>query len=146
MECETTEDKLFTLKVNNVMKASATYSGTVKGYFNTTSTNASKGKIYIFANHNSSSSGASPIQQVGGMKLYGFRMWDNDILVRYFVPCKNSSNIVGLYEVVEGKFYTTSVGTFTAGENAAYALDLSQNVQARILENHIIQSAEFIEF
>ena len=88
-------------------------------YANTTSTHASKGKIYIFANHNSGSSGASPIQNIGGMKLYGFKMYDNNALVRDFIPCKNSSGAVGLYDKVFGVFYSSpNSEAFTAGPGA----------------------------
>ena len=37
-------------------------------------------------------------------------------MVRNFVPAKNSSNVIGMYDLVEGKFYTNQgTGTFTAG-------------------------------
>lgn len=147
MECETTANKLFTVKVDGVLKGSATYSGSVRVYATTTSTNASKGKIYIFANHNSSTNGANAIQQIGGMKLYKFQMWDNNVLVRYFIPCKNSDNIVGLYDIVEGKFYSSPVGTFTAGSTITMsALESDQNVQIRITSDQVLKGSEFIEF
>ncbi len=38
--------------------------------------------------------------------LYYMKIYDNDVLVRDFVPCKNSSNVVGLYDTVNGVFYT----------------------------------------
>ena len=37
-------------------------------------------------------------------------------VIRKFVPCKNASGEVGLYDTVEGQFYANAgTGTFTAG-------------------------------
>lgn len=42
------------------------------------------------------------------MKLCYMKMYDDaDTLVRDFVPCKNPAGTVGLYDLVEGQFYTT---------------------------------------
>ena len=117
MECSTTSAKLFTVKVNGTVLKTGTYSGTVCGYANTTSTHASKGKIYIFANHNSSTKGASPIQNIGGMKLYAFKMYDNNILVRDFIPCQRADGAIGLFDIVYQQFYISPEGTaFVAGD------------------------------
>lgn len=49
-------------------------------------------------------------------KLYACQIYDNGTKVRDFVPCKNSSGTVGLYDTVNSKFYTNEgTGTFTAG-------------------------------
>lgn len=43
---------------------------------------------------------------------------DGDDVVRYFLPCKNASNVVGLYDCVNEVFYGSSNSyTFTAGPN-----------------------------
>lgn len=119
MECSTSSDKKFTLKIQGTTVNTLSYGGTVMAYANTTSTHESKGKIYIFANHNSSTSGASPIQNIGGMKLYGFKMYDNNALVRDFIPCKHSNGTVGLYDKVFGVFYSSpNSAAFTAGPGA----------------------------
>lgn len=50
------------------------------------------------------------------MKLYSCQIYDNDTPVRNFIPCKNPSGVVGLYDLVGKKFYTNAVaGNFTAG-------------------------------
>ena len=50
-------------------------------------------------------------------KLYSCDIYDNDVLVRDFVPCKNPSGVIGLYDVVNGVFYQNAgTGEFTAGE------------------------------
>lgn len=69
--------------------------------------------LYIYLCANNIQGTAS---QIAPMYVYGFKMWDDDVLVRDFIPCKNSDSVAGLYDVVEGKFYK-SAGTseFTAG-------------------------------
>ncbi|MBR6838038.1 MAG: hypothetical protein IKM94_00510, partial [Alphaproteobacteria bacterium] len=48
-------------------------------------------------------------------KVYSFKLYDNDTLVRDFVPAKNSSGVIGMYDLVKDVFYTNSVtGTLTA--------------------------------
>ena len=47
------------------------------------------------------------------MKIYGA----NDTLLRDFVPCKNSNNVAGLYDLVSETFFTSGSGTdLIAGE------------------------------
>ena len=39
-------------------------------------------------------------------------MYDaNNDEIAHFVPCKNSDNIVGLYDVIRNKFYHSNSGT-----------------------------------
>lgn len=48
--------------------------------------------------------------------LYYFRLWLNDTLVRDLIPCKDSNNVVGMYDVVNNVFYTSPNGNaFVAG-------------------------------
>jgi hypothetical protein len=43
------------------------------------------------------------------MKCYSFKMWQDDTLVRDFVPARQlSDNKVGMYDKVEGKFYSSA--------------------------------------
>lgn len=58
----------------------------------------------------------SPAYLPGMMKLYLFKIYDNDVLVRDFIPCKNPSGTVGLYDSVNNQFYQNAgTGTFIAG-------------------------------
>ena len=57
------------------------------------------------------------ITQSPNAKLYACKIWDNGILVRNFIPCKNANGIVGLYDLVNGVFYyNAGTGNFIAGE------------------------------
>lgn len=52
-------------------------------------------------------------------KLYSCKIYDNDVLVRDFVPCINASGEVGLYDLVGKQFYgNAGTGVFTGSEVA----------------------------
>lgn len=51
------------------------------------------------------------------MKLYSCKIWDNGTMVRNYVPCVDASGTVGLYDLVNSKFYTNAgTGQFFAPE------------------------------
>lgn len=52
-------------------------------------------------------------------KLYYAKIYADDKLVRHMIPCyRKSDGVVGMYDLVEDKFYTnTGLGTFTKGSN-----------------------------
>lgn len=55
----------------------------------------------------------------GSFRLYTCRIYNNGLMVRDFIPCRNASRTIGLYDLVNGQFYTNAgTGTFTAGEVA----------------------------
>lgn len=57
-------------------------------------------------------------------RLYYCKIYDNGTLVRDFVPCKNSSGLFGLYDMVGSKFYGNSgSGSFAGGEDVAFAVN-----------------------
>ena len=44
------------------------------------------------------------------------KIWDGNSLIRDFIPCKNSSNVIGMYDTVNDVFYTNAgSGSFVAG-------------------------------
>lgn len=56
----------------------------------------------------------------GICKLYACKIYDNGTLIRNFIPCKNSSGTIGLWDDVNSKFYTNAgTGVFTAGPEVA---------------------------
>ena len=68
--------------------------------------------LYLFAVNNN---GAATLQ--AHAKLYSCKIYDNDTLIRNFIPCKNPSGVVGLYDLVNNQFYQNAgTGTFTAGD------------------------------
>lgn len=50
------------------------------------------------------------------MILTSCKIYDNDILIRDYIPCKNPSNEIGLYDLVTKEFYgNAGTGTFIGG-------------------------------
>ena len=51
-------------------------------------------------------------------------IWESDTRVRDFIPCKNPSGTVGMYDLVGGEFYGNSgTGAFTAGAEVSKSED-----------------------
>ena len=71
--------------------------------------------MYLFAlNRNGSVSSACYA------KVYYCQIYDNGILIRDYVPVKNSSGVAGLYDMANGVFYkSASTTNFTAGSEIA---------------------------
>lgn len=67
--------------------------------------------IYLFGNNRSGSSS----ELISG-KIYSCSLYNSTTKIRNFIPAKNSSNILGLYDTINKKFYTNAgTGVFTAG-------------------------------
>ena len=51
-------------------------------------------------------------------KIYSVKCWEEDTLVADYVPCLNSNNVAGFYDLVTGNFYTKNIGagSFTNGK------------------------------
>ena len=50
------------------------------------------------------------------MAVYSLKLWQNNEVVRNFIPAKNSSNVVGMWDTVTKTFFTNAgTGSFTAG-------------------------------
>lgn len=48
--------------------------------------------------------------------LYSCQIYDNDVLIRDYVPCQGPSGDIGLYDTENNQFYgNAGTGTFTAG-------------------------------
>ena len=69
---------------------------------------------YIFAKQRYSDGGADTFATA---KVFYAKLWDNDVLVRDYVPVKRIDDAaIGLYDKVNDKFYSNNgSGTFTAG-------------------------------
>ena len=53
---------------------------------------------------------------IPAVTVYSFQIYDNGTLVRDFIPCKNASGVVGMWDDVNDTFYSNAgSGTFTAG-------------------------------
>ena len=60
------------------------------------------------------STGGTVDERKASAKLYSCKIYDDDLLIRNFVPVKNDSDQVGLYDLIEEKFYANAgTGAFT---------------------------------
>ena len=81
--------------------------------------------------------------------VYSCRLFDNGVLVRDLVPCKNHSGSIGMYDVVGGLFYgNAGTGEFTAGPELAPDVDappymaiVSQDADSAVLEWGSVENA-----
>lgn len=51
--------------------------------------------------------------------IYECKIYSNNELIRWYIPCYNSSNVYGYYDIVNKEFKTTSVGTWAGGNDSA---------------------------
>ena len=80
--------------------------------------------IFLFANNNGGSADGHSSCAIQACQIY-----DNGALVRDFKPCRNSSGVVGLLDIVNGKFYgNAGTGTFTAGSETGDPVLISGGV------------------
>lgn len=68
--------------------------------------------IYLFAMNQDNS-----VNQSGNWRIHIFKIWNNNEIVRNFIPCKRDlDGVIGLYDTVTKEFYTNAgTGTFIAG-------------------------------
>ena len=70
--------------------------------------------IYLFTVNNGGN------YSKASMKLYSCQIYDNDTLVRDYVPCQKPDGTIGLWDDVNSVFYgNAGTGTFTAGPAVA---------------------------
>ena len=68
------------------------------------------GNLYLFCMNQGGPTFYSNIE------LYSCKVWDNDVLIRNFIPCRNPSNEIGMYDLVNNVFYSNAgTGSFVAG-------------------------------
>lgn len=84
--------------------------------------------LFLFANNN-----IGTVQLPAKLKMYSCQIYDNGTLVRDFVPCKNASGAVGLYDTVGAQFYANAgTGSFAAGPEVFYEPDAPTNFAASV--------------
>lgn len=64
--------------------------------------------LYLIANNNKGA-----VANIASVKLYSCQIYDNDTLIRDYIPCLNASGTVGLWDDVNSVFYENAgTGTF----------------------------------
>lgn len=61
--------------------------------------------------------GGNIVEYITSCKLYRCKIWDNDSLVRDYIPSVNVNGLVGLYDIVTNVFYENAgTGVFTTSQ------------------------------
>ena len=98
--------------INNCSWLNGVYSGNGSSVSSPKKNLTDSRALYLFALNNNGTAA-----QFSTMDLYSFKMYNSTGLIRNFIPCKNGSNVVGLYDTVTSTFYGNSgTGVFVAGE------------------------------
>lgn len=94
---------------------------------------------YIFTLNNMGSPST-----IANIKMYYFKIYDNNTLVRDFIPCyRKSDNVIGLYDKVNNTFYTNAgTGTFLKGADVKRAVKDKAQVSTiygnSVVENQLV--------
>ena len=99
-----------------------TISKSLRAIYDENNTLLARNTILISAN-NVTPSNARIFDTAGGFsknklkgKVYYCKIWNGENLIRNFIPCKNPSNVAGMYDTVNGVFYTNAgTGSFNTG-------------------------------
>lgn len=67
--------------------------------------------IYAFAYNDGGKPG-----DYSSLRMYSLKLYDNGILVRDYIPCMNANNVYGLYDKVNGVFYTSATDSGFTGK------------------------------
>ena len=89
-----------------------TYLDGVLAATNTAGTFSCNYPLFLFTGNTGGTAGTPK----AGTIIYYCKIYDNDVLARDFIPCKNPSGVIGLYDTVNSQFYSNAgTGTFIAG-------------------------------
>lgn len=65
------------------------------------------------------------IEKSNNCKIYSCKLWENNTLVRDFIPCRNPNNEIGLYDMVSQTFFANQgKGSFAAGEEITKSIHI----------------------
>lgn len=106
---DTNKHKIVIDGMNKTVKLDDIYSSTIVGNLTKTSTTSLTIMAYV----------RPQAQAFAYLKLYDFKIYENNILVRNFIACyRKSDNTAGLYDLVNDVFYENAgTGTFKIGTN-----------------------------
>lgn len=79
-------------------------------------------------------------------RIWSFKITKDGILVRNFVPAKNSSNTIGMYDFVSGQFFTNQgTGDFVAGNTVSDPVEIYTDGTVETIEDTIGNTANVLE-
>lgn len=89
--------------------------------------------LYILAGNWAGSNVEQPLT----CRLYYFKIWDDDVLLKDYVPCyRKSDGVIGMYDLVDNEFITNAgTGTFTKGPDHNTPIANLQDKEITITSN-----------
>ena len=73
----------------------------------------------------------------GSVKVYRFTIFEDTAVVQDLIPCKNASNIVGMYDLVSGQFFTNAgTGDFVAGSTVSDPVEIYTDGTVETINMH----------
>ena len=91
---------------------------TVESSIQGNASNTSKNTLAIMADKEEGGA-KEQVKHYSSLRLYRFKIYENGQIVRDYIPCyKKSSNEIGLYDIINNKFYTNNgTGAFSKGKD-----------------------------
>lgn len=91
-----------------------TLNGETMGTFNATNYFQTDGNLYMFTVD--TTTGAVAGNAVGSIRMYYFKIYENNVLVRDFIPVIDSNGVPCMYDKIDQRFYyNAGAGQFVAG-------------------------------
>lgn len=150
-----TYDEKIRININNTTVTITRQDGSSYSYTQTGSLSNLSTTLAVFALHNQTG-----YVDNGIIDLYSFKIYENNTIVKDFVPCKrNSDDAIGLIDIINNAFYTNlGTGTFAAGRiltntsiNVKYGTGLSVDpitnelfVDGQLPEGTIIKKLTYV--
>lgn len=73
-----------------------------------------------------------------GCKINAFKIWDNGVLIRDYIPCLDTNNVPCLWDIVEQKaYYNSGSGSFTYG-NQIIPVEYIESTGTQYIDTGII--------
>lgn len=96
--------------IANKVESKYVASGTIATFNDiTTQCNTDDRNILIFGKYTDNANPESTEKTLASTKIYGFKIYMDNIVIREFVPCyRVSDNVKGMYDMITGNFLTVS--------------------------------------
>lgn len=100
------------------------------------------GNLLLFANNTNNTPGLQ-----ASATIYSCQIYDNGTLIRDYVPCKNASGAVGLWDAANEVFYgNAGTGTFTAGPVVPEIVDENEITELEYIQSSGTQYVNTVFF
>lgn len=116
---------VFDISSSGIVADGTTYAASGVGTFSCTCS------VLLFA-WNNGTNGVSALS----CRVYSCKIYSGDEMIRDFVPCKNPSGTLGLYDCTSGQFYSNSgTVTFTSGSEIAVSASEEDITELQYIES-----------